>query len=88
MLEILDIMRNSIVTIAEMLNNNNSLNLGMVTNNTNKTGDMVKKFDIMSNEILIDNLKNVLLLKEFLVKKLRNLLWLTQKVNTWLHLIL
>jgi len=57
MKEILDTIKKSIITIAFMLKNNNSLNLGKVTNNTNNTGDMVKKFDIMSNEILIRNLK-------------------------------
>tara|TARA_B110000879_G_C11176853_1_gene516415 strand:- start:2414 stop:3274 length:861 start_codon:yes stop_codon:yes gene_type:complete len=58
MKEILEILKKSIVKIAFMLKNNNSLDLGKITMDTNNTGDMVKKFDIMSNEILIRNLKN------------------------------
>lgn len=69
MKDILIIIRNSIKQIAEILRNNNSLILGKITKNINDTGDEVKNLDLQSNNILLENLKNVNQLKEFLVKK-------------------
>ena len=57
MIDILETLKKSIISISTMLKDNSSLNLGIITSDINNTGDQVKKFDIISNNILIENLK-------------------------------
>lgn len=55
-MEIVSILEKSFIQISSLIRENNSLNLGNVTNNNNISGDNVKRLDLQSNQILKENL--------------------------------
>ena len=54
--DIIDILKNSCCKISKLMNETEPFNLSKLTNGNNKSGDDVKKLDILSNDILKDDL--------------------------------
>jgi len=54
--EILNIIKNCCIIISDLIKNTDSNKLGIIQNEYNISGDNVKKLDLVSNDILIDNL--------------------------------
>ena len=55
--KIITILEKSFLEISDLIQNNNTLNLGSYTDQSNNSGDDVKKVDVMSNIILKKNLE-------------------------------
>ena len=54
--DIIDTLKNSCCKISKLMNETEPFNLSKLTNDNNKSGDDVKKLDILSNDILKDDL--------------------------------
>ena len=54
---ILDVLKKCFVEISNLIQYSNPLEMGKLSEKFNLSGDNEKKLDLLSNEILIDNLK-------------------------------
>lgn len=53
----MNILENSFIQISNLIRNSNNLNLGSEDNNINSSGDTVKKLDILSHNIIVEEIQ-------------------------------
>ena len=55
----MNILESSFIQISNLIRNSNNLTLGKENSSQNQTGDLVKKLDILSHNIIVDEIKNI-----------------------------
>ena len=57
----MNILQSSFIQISNLIRNSNNLTLGKENSSQNQTGDLVKELDILSHNIIVEEIKTVLI---------------------------
>jgi len=72
--EVIKVLKNSCINISELIRNNNSLDIGKVTNNNNVSGDNTKILDIETHNILTNDLRKCKYVKKLISEESENII--------------